>query len=155
MNGSLGGSRILAMSLIPAIALGQTHDVRIRARHADNSFTAFTATPACVRTLAAAGMPTLENEGSISTTELNNASIALYPNPSNGEMVQLAVSNFEGNLSVEILDATGRMIQKENIVAEGSINKMIEFNNELSNGMYHVKVSNGSETSTVKFVVSK
>jgi hypothetical protein len=47
------------------------------------------------------------------------------------------------------------MIQKENIVAEGAINKMIEFNNELSNGMYHVKVSNGSETSTVKFVVSK
>ncbi len=155
VNGGVGGSRILPMSSIPAIALGQTHDVRIRARHADNSFTAFTATPACVRTLAAAGMPTLENEGSISTTELNNASIALYPNPSNGEMVQLAVSNFEGNLSVEILDATGRMIQKENIVAEGSINKMIEFNNELSNGLYHVKVSNGSETSTVKFVVSK
>ena len=155
VNGAVGGSRILAMSLIPAIALGQTHDVRIRAKHADNSFTAFTATPACVRTIAGAGMPTLENEGTISTTALNNASIALYPNPSNGEMVQLSVTNFEGNLSVEVLDATGRMIQKENIVAEGAINKMIEFNNELSNGMYHVKVSNGSETSTVKFVVSK
>ncbi len=155
VNGAVGGSRILAMSAISGVALGQTYDVRIRAKHADNSFTAFTATPACARTVAAAGMPTLENEGTISTTALNNASIALYPNPSNGEMVQLAVSNFEGNLSVEILDATGRMIQKENIVAEGSINKMIEFNNELSNGMYHVKVSNGSETSTVKFVVSK
>lgn len=155
VNGAVGGSRILAMSLIPGIALGQTHDVRIRAKHADNSFTAFTATPACVRTIAGAGMPTLENEGTISTTTLNNASIALYPNPSNGEMVQLSVTNFEGNLSVEVLDATGRMIQKENIVAEGAINKMIEFNNELSNGMYHVKVSNGSETSTVKFVVSK
>ncbi|MEN9333845.1 MAG: hypothetical protein RLY35_1025 [Bacteroidota bacterium] len=155
VNGGLGGSRILPMSLIPAIGLGQTHNVRIRARHADNSFTAFTASPACVRTIAGAGMPTLENEGTISTTTLNNASIALYPNPNNGEMVQLSVTNFEGNLNVEILDATGRMIQKENIVAEGSINKMIEFNNELSNGMYHVKVSNGSETSTVKFVVSK
>lgn len=155
VNGSVGGSRILPMSLVPGVALGQTYDVRIRAKHADNSYTAFTASPACVRTIAAAGMPTLENEGSVSSTQLNNASIALYPNPSNGEMVQLSVANFEGNLSVEVLDATGRMIQKENIIAEGSINKMIEFNNELSNGMYHVKVSNGTETSTVKFVVSK
>ncbi len=153
-NGTLGGSRILPVSLIPGVALGNTYDVRIRAKHADNSFTAFTATPACVRTLGASGMPTLENDA-VSSTQLNNASIVLFPNPNQGEMVQLSVANFEGNLTVEVLDATGRMIQKENIVAEGSINKMIEFTNELSNGMYHVKVSNGTQTSTLKFVVSK
>jgi hypothetical protein len=154
VNGAVGGSRILSVSAIPGVALGSTYNTRIRAKHADNSFTAFTATAACVRTIGSSGMPTLENDA-VSATKLNNASIVLFPNPNQGEMVQLSVANFEGNLTVEVMDATGRMIQKENIVAEGSINKMIEFSNELSNGMYHIKVSNGTETSTVKFVVSK
>jgi hypothetical protein len=155
VNGNLGGSRILPVAMIPGIAAGVAYNVRIRGKFADNSYTPFTVNPACIRTIGTSGIPTADNENQSSTIQINNASISLYPNPSQGETVMLAINDFEGNLKVEIADATGRVIQRENIISEGAVNKMIDFDSSLSNGMYHVIISNGYVTKTLKFVVSK
>jgi hypothetical protein len=155
VNGNFGGSRILPISAIPSVTMGNKYDVKIRAKVADNTYTPFTANPSCVRTIGAAGIPTLENETVYSTVQMNDVAITLYPSLNQGEMIQLSVDNFDGNLSVEILDATGRMIQTENVNVDGAVNKMIAFNSSLANGMYHVKVSTGNATRTLRFVVSK
>jgi hypothetical protein len=155
VNGNLGGSRIMPVSMIPGVASGVAYNVRIRGKFADNSYTPFTVNPACIRTIGNSGMPTADNANQSSTIQINNASISIYPNPSQGETVMLAINNLDGNLQLEIADATGRVIQRENINSDGAVNKMIDFDSSLSNGMYHVIISNGHVTKTLKFVVSK
>ncbi len=153
-NGPLGGSRNLALSLVDGIATGQTYDVKIRSVHADATQSAFSTT-SCVRTFGAAGMPTLEDGGIVSERSFNGVTSSIYPNPNAGNDVVLNVNGMEGVLQVNITDATGKLIQRNQWMVEGSLTTNINFEQVLSNGLYLVELTNGQQSQTMRMVVNR
>jgi hypothetical protein len=153
-NGPVGGSRNLALSVVDGIATGQTYDVKIRSVHADATQSAFSTT-SCVRTFGAAGMPTLEDGGIVSERSFNGVTSSIYPNPNAGNDVVLNVNGMEGVLQVNITDATGKLIQRNQWMVEGSLTTNINFEQVLSNGLYLVELTNGQQSQTMRMVVNR
>ncbi|HEY1045839.1 MAG TPA: Omp28-related outer membrane protein [Bacteroidia bacterium] len=91
-------------------------------------------------------------------TNIENISIingiAVYPNPSNSILnIQLNVNTIE-NLSFSIFDVNGKMLSNESVEIEniGTFIHTISVQ-DLVNGIYTIKVSNGQQISYLKFQV--
>lgn len=153
-NGALGGSRMLAMSLVDGISTGQTYDVRIRSAHADGTQSAFSSV-SCVKTFGAAGMPTIESEGVLAERSFNGITAIIYPNPNDGNTVVLNVNGMEGVLQVKVTDATGKLIQRSQYAVEGGLNTNLNFDHTLSSGLYLVELTNGHQSQTMRMVVNR
>jgi hypothetical protein len=78
-----------------------------------------------------------------------NASIALYPNPTNGILTLLA-PGYAGH-SYEITDQLGRSIQKKTVQSE---NSTIDVSNQPA-GIYYLTIKNTGGNKTIRFVVQK
>jgi len=73
----------------------------------------------------------------------------LYPNPNNGEMVNLNVSGIESdNVFVRITDAMGRVVYTNRFAVEGSLNTIVTFSEALSSGIYNVEFTVDGQIST-------
>lgn len=156
IDGAVNASRIIGMSAVTGIANGQKYDVKVRAKHMDNaSYTAFNSTANCVQTIGFAGMPLEQSAMTSESVQMAGASFTAYPNPNAGSEIVIYANDFEGNLNVQILDASGRMIQNSNWTVEGNGSKTINFNESLASGMYTIRLNNGSQTQAIKFVVVK
>lgn len=70
--------------------------------------------------------------------------VAVYPNPASEFLI---ISGLEGTSKVEIFTVTGQLLQTENFENETRVRL------ELSAGMYLVKLSNGTQTTTRKIIV--
>jgi hypothetical protein len=70
--------------------------------------------------------------------------VAVYPNPASDYLI---VSGLEGSSKVEIYTITGQLVQTENFDNE------IQLNFDLHAGMYLVKVTNGTESTTKKIII--
>ncbi|EAZ94767.1 ribonuclease [Flavobacteria bacterium BAL38] len=70
--------------------------------------------------------------------------VAVYPNPASDYLI---VSGLEGSSKVEIYTITGQLVQTENFDNE------IQLNLDLHAGMYLVKVTNGTESTTKKIII--
>jgi hypothetical protein len=154
VNGSMGGSRVLNLNVVDGIANGQTYNVRIRSKHADATTTVFSSN-SCVRTVGAAGMPTIESEGVLAERSFNGITASIYPNPNNGNTVVLNVNGMEGVLQVKVTDATGKLIQRSQYAVEGSLNTNLNFDHTLSSGLYLVELTNGQQSQTLRMVVNR
>jgi hypothetical protein len=156
VNGAAGASRILQLSTVTGMANGQRYNVKVRAKHIDGvSFTAFAATPSCVKTIGAAGM-TPENEPNAYAQAINgNVTTTIFPNPNNGQSVNLSVVGLDGELQVRIADATGRMVYANRYIVEGSMNTSIDFGQTLAGGVYMVEMIQNGEMQTMRMVVNR
>ncbi len=154
-EGALGASRILSLSQVDGIANGQQYGVRIRSNHFDNVSNSGFSTSACVQTIGAAGMPTVEDGGVIAERSENGVTTSIYPNPNSGQSVNFAVSGMEGDLNVRIVDATGRMVFANRYVVEGSLNTTIDFGQTLAGGVYMVEMIQNGQMKTMRMVVNK
>jgi len=181
--GGAGATRLVGLSTVPSIANGQRYDVWIRAAHLDgNSYTTGTAvgnplqvntwfpttggctTPtsslcagnaSCVKLIGNAGM-TLENNADVTTASFENEVTAMiFPNPNNGQIVNLYVAGMEGDLKVRVLDATGRVVYNNRYVVEGSINTNIDFGQVLAGGVYMVELVQNGDLQTMRMVVNR
>lgn len=96
-------------------------------------------------------LPRDVNDISLSTsiTELENSTVAVYPNPANNQITfELAISNFD----ITITDITGKVVKNSN----SSNNKKVVSVADFNNGIYFYTItSNGSVVATNKFVVAK
>ncbi len=73
------------------------------------------------------------------------AGVKVYPNPNNGEFV---VELNNGNASIEVFDATGRLV-----FAQKSADSKVKVNiSKLSNGVYYVKVKSNDSMNVIKVV---
>jgi len=179
--GGAGATRLVGLSTLPGIANGQRYDVWIRAAHLDGiSYTTGTAvgnplqvntwfpttggctTPtsstcagnaSCVKLIGNAGMTTEEGEDQIIQQWENDATVMLFPNPNNGQQVNVYVAGMEGDLQVRVTDATGKVVLQERFVVEGSLKTALNFQNALSSGLYQVEMNNGSSRKTLKMSV--
>ena len=107
VNGSLN-SRILALAAIPGMLNGQRYDVKIRSLYSDAlTYTAWTPSPDCIRTLGAAGMSPFSGE--ILGDDGSNF-LDLFPNPT--RMNQSASLQWDDApiLEVVILNAMGQEV---------------------------------------------
>jgi hypothetical protein len=80
------------------------------------------------------------------------ADLSVYPNPviENGTLT-IQTNNWEGQASVEILNLQGQAVKEYNVQLSGSeINVSTD---HLTSGVYLLRVKNGSNTATKKFVI--
>jgi hypothetical protein len=155
-NGGAGATRIFPLSTVTGIANGQRYNVKVRSIHVDGvSMSAFGATPACVKTIGAAGMAT-ENTNETYAQSINGDVVtSIFPNPNNGQSVNLSVVGMEGELQVRIVDATGRMVYANRYIVEGSINTSIDFGQTLAGGVYMVEMIQNGDMQTMRMVVNR
>jgi len=80
----------------------------------------------------------------------------LYPNPNNGEMVNLNVSGIESdNVFVRITDAMGRIVYTNRFSVEGSLNTIVTFSEPLAAGIYNVEFTADGQIMTERMIVAK
>ena len=80
----------------------------------------------------------------------------IYPNPSNGNNIQLMLSGMETEVvQVRMLDAMGKQIWSNKYNSLELSNTSIEFAQSLSDGLYFIQVVSGNETISQRFLVRK
>jgi hypothetical protein len=97
-------------------------------------------------------------EGSVDGSEKVSTFVAanLYPNPNNGEMVNLNVAGIESdNVFVRITDAMGRIVYTNRFTVEGSLNTIVTFAEPLASGIYNVEFSVDGQIMTERMIVAK
>jgi len=97
-------------------------------------------------------------EGSVDGSEKVSTFVAanLYPNPNNGEMVNLNVAGIESdNVFVRITDAMGRVVYTNRFTVDGSLNTIVTFAEPLASGMYNVEFTVDGEIMTERMIVAK
>lgn len=87
----------------------------------------------------------------LNLNELDNTSISLYPNPSNGAFVISGIEN--NNATVKIFDLMGKEVSNQLIQIKSDLNAgIIEVNNSLSKGVYFVQINSKQASKTIKFI---
>jgi hypothetical protein len=86
--------------------------------------------------------------------EVENTLTSIYPNPSNGDFVNVNLSNLEkGQLQLRLLDAAGRTLTTRVYAVEGSLNTTLTFDDKLSAGVYMIETHNAGRVQTQRLVV--
>jgi hypothetical protein len=86
--------------------------------------------------------------------EVDATTAMFYPNPSNGEFVNVSLSNLEkGNLQVRVLDAAGRAVMTRVYSVESSLQTALLFDAKLSVGMYMMEMTNAGKVQTQRLIV--
>ncbi len=81
---------------------------------------------------------------------------ALYPNPCNGDMININLTNIESKqVSVRIMDGTGRIVYAHSYTVDGSLNTTVMFEQSLANGVYLVEFATGTDIITERLMVQK
>jgi hypothetical protein len=155
VQGPVGGSRVLMLSAVSGMANGQRYDVRIASKHVDGVTESTFGTSQCVKTIGAAGMPTIEEEVNMYERSENGITTAIYPNPNNGQTVNFSINGLEGSLNLKVTDATGREVYNNLYMVEGSLNTTLDFGQTLADGVYMVEMMQNGELKTMRMVVSK
>jgi hypothetical protein len=106
-----------------------------------------------VKTIGAAGM-VVENSNEVMHSSALS-SIQVYPNPNNGQALNISWSGVNGLVKVMVLDATGKEVMEKNWVAENGLLQTLSFNEKLSSGLYNIALINNNETQVVRFSVTK
>ncbi|MFM9986547.1 MAG: GEVED domain-containing protein [Flavobacteriales bacterium] len=80
----------------------------------------------------------------------------LYPNPNNGDMVNINITNVTSdNVFVRITDGQGRIVYTSRYTVDGSLNTIVTFNNALAAGLYNVEFTVDGEVFTQRMMVQK
>ena len=82
--------------------------------------------------------------------------LSVYPNPSNGNNIQLMLSGMNTELAqVRILDAMGKQIWSNNFNTLELSNTSIELEQSLADGIYFIQIVSGKQTISQRFLVRK
>jgi len=82
--------------------------------------------------------------------------LTVFPNPSNGSNLNLNISGIESdNVQVKIYDSMGRKIQSERYSVNGTLQTELNFQSELTSGIYLVEVSSENIVKTVRVLIEK
>jgi hypothetical protein len=91
------------------------------------------------------------SEGAMQEMELS-----VFPNPTNGTNLNISISGISSdNVQLKIFDAMGRKIQSERYVVDGTLQTELNFQEELSDGLYLIEVTSGLETRSLRVLISK
>jgi len=104
---------------------------------------------------AAMGVQSL-SDNIVSNDIVDDLTFGLYPNPNNGELVNLNLTGSSDDIVfVRIIDGTGRVIYSNRYAVEGSLNTVVNFSNPLAAGFYLVELTTANEVITQRMMVAK
>jgi carbamoylphosphate synthase large subunit len=107
-----------------------------------------------MRTFGFAGSPILDESENDNTDKQRSTQIQLYPNPNGGEHVVLNINGMEGETTITISDATGRVIEQLTKTIEGDYYQQeIMFQQSLSSGLYQITIDNRNHRESTRMVV--
>lgn len=86
----------------------------------------------------------------------NGVTTALYPNPNNGEQVYVNLTGIKSDkVQIRVIDGMGRQVMNSQYSVNGSLSTMLEFNQQLTGGLYLVEYIFDGEVHTQRMVVTK
>jgi len=91
--------------------------------------------------------------GVIEKPELDQ--LATWPNPVTDELNIQLTSSLRGNVSVDILDLSGRTVLAGNRMLSNGANRLSLPTGDLNPGMYLLRIGNGGETQVLRFVKTR
>jgi GEVED domain/Ig-like domain CHU_C associated/Secretion system C-terminal sorting domain len=152
---SASASPYLLLTALPLGANSGAWDVKIRPNFSYGLGTYGPTSRILVNSTAAGA--TLEQENADQDVKVESFIAAnLYPNPNNGELVNLNVSGVESdNVFVRITDAMGRIVYTNRFAVEGSLNTIVTFAEPLASGIYNVEFTVDGEIMTERMIVAK
>lgn len=141
----------------PLVA-GNTYNVRVRVS-LDGGTTWCSYNESCPVTIVAPnGMAPEEGlEAFGKSLEPVAPEVILWPNPSNGQFVELNVSGIEGADQVEltVLDLSGKLVHQQQLtVADGLVRTNVQFDRMLPAGQYFVRIMNDGYQVTERLIVA-
>jgi hypothetical protein len=151
-------SPYLGLGGLPALANVGAWDVRIRSNFGSGA-SAYSSDYGPTQRIQVAGTSAsgellYEVVDAEKEMESSLESTSLYPNPSNGEFVNVNMSELEkGQLQVRVLDAAGRQVYSSMYSVEDTFNTTITFNEKLSGGVYMIEMINAGRVKTQRLVV--
>ena len=85
-----------------------------------------------------------------------NLELNVYPNPSNGSDLHLNISGIESeNVIVRVYDSMGCKIQSNRYVVDGTLQTELNFQQELSDGLYLIEMSSGTTNKSIRLLIAK
>ncbi|MBL0314481.1 MAG: T9SS type A sorting domain-containing protein [Flavobacteriales bacterium] len=79
---------------------------------------------------------------------------ALYPNPNNGEQINLNLTGLDSEtVGVRIVNALGQVVFSTQYVVDGSLNTVVSFDAPLNNGIYFVEFKVNDHTDIERMIV--
>jgi len=88
----------------------------------------------------------------MSTKNLEETGVALFPNPNNGQFNLMVNETFGKNLTIDITGVSGNLVKRINAVNSG----VIAINSgDVANGVYMVRVVSGDHSAVRRIVVNK
>ncbi len=85
---------------------------------------------------------------------INSNDFVLYPNPSSSSVELIAFNNFSDNIDFEIYNCNGVKQKNEEYIKLGERHYKFNVAN-LNNGLYFLKIGEGSKINVIKFAVQK
>lgn len=82
----------------------------------------------------------------------NNFKVIVAPNPAQ-DFIAIQTNTAENDMTVDVIDALGKIVKTTKII-QGSTLSIIETDN-LYNGTYIVRISDGSKSKTTKLIIAK
>lgn len=93
------------------------------------------------------------NIASLTEQELTKTIASIYPNPINGNQFNLQLNSLTNErIEVAIIDATGKMVQLNYFNAIQGVNQFSITTNNLSSGIYQVRIKQGDEVINLKAI---
>ncbi|WP_281614892.1 T9SS type A sorting domain-containing protein [Flammeovirga sp. SubArs3] len=84
--------------------------------------------------------------------EITENAVVIYPNPSNGEDVNMELYQMEGIIEINLINNEGKILSTERINTDYS-RKMLIKTSSLKSGIYFIKVVNGFDRIVKKLIV--
>jgi hypothetical protein len=159
-------SNYLKLSSVTALQYGKTYAVQTSPIYTYTGTNYQWGPVAYMCIVGSAGMVADPSEGASQGSEKDvsqgpsevlseNLELSVYPNPVKGSDLNLSISGINStNVQVRIYDALGRKIQSERYVVDGTLQTELNFQQELSDGLYLIEVSSGTTNKSIRFLIA-
>jgi len=107
-----------------------------------------------VNTSAGAMLPEGALDGEERTIFVDNSGFMVYPNPSEGNAIQVQLTDLQSSaVSIRLIDATGRLVLEKQFSVEGSLNTSFDFAEPLQNGIYMIECLDNNRVKSQRVVI--
>ena len=156
-------SNYITLTSVTALQYGKTYAVQTSPiyTYTGTNYQWGPVTYMCI--IGSAGMITDASQGASQDSEkdamqgaMQEMELSVYPNPSNGEGLTMTLSGVtSSSVQVRIYDALGRKIESKRFVVDGTLQTELNFESELSDGMYMIEVSSENKIKTARILIQK
>jgi 1,4-alpha-glucan branching enzyme len=150
------GTPYMQLGVLPSFGNVGAWDVRIRPNFNGYSGNYGPAQRIQVAGTSASGELEYELVDAEKSLELEAQEFAVYPNPSNGDLINIQAANLNSELvSIRVIDAMGKVVFNQSFAVEGVLNTSVAFEKSLSAGIYMVEISDNDVVKTERLIIQK